>query len=266
MEPPSRRPRVTLLRPVLAVLLVAAAATAAWHALRAKSAAAMPVVTAIRSIRADVPSCAATLRNEGRKRVGIQAGHYQIDQLPDEQQALQADYGASAGGVNEVDINLDVAQKAVAILQADGVQADLLPATVPAAYCADAFLAIHADGNDDPTVYGYKVAPSSWDADGRAQALSDDVSAAYEAATGMYENPAVSDNMTQYYAFNFQRFTHALDPATPGALLELGFVTNSTDRAVMTQEDQELAQAVATGVLSYLGGAAALAQPSSSLP
>ena len=206
---------------------------------------------------ADVPApnstaCQRQLANS--RTVGIQAGHYQIDQLPDELSNLQYDFGASSGGVNEVDVNLDVAQRVISLLKNAGITATLLPATVPIDYCANAFVAIHADGNDDPTVYGYKVAPSSWDTDGKAERLSDNIIQDYATATSMALNPTITDNMTQYYAFNYTKFQHAIDPLTPGALIEVGFITNPTDRAVMTQSAQEVAQGIANGIIDYLNG------------
>lgn len=197
-------------------------------------------------------SCAEKLGNQ--KIVGIQAGHYQIDQLPDEQANLRYDFGASAGGVNEVDINLDVAQKTIALLNRQGIDASLLPATLPEDYCASAFVAVHADGNDDASVYGYKVAPSSWDTDGQAQSLSDTIQQDYAQQTSMSLNPTITDNMTQYYAFNFEHFTHALNPQTPGVLIEVGFITNSIDRSMMTNYTEEMAQGIANGVMDFLHG------------
>ncbi|MEI6477489.1 MAG: N-acetylmuramoyl-L-alanine amidase [bacterium] len=189
------------------------------------------------------------------KKVGIQAGHWRIDQLPDELSKLQWDYGASAAGVNEVDVNLNIAQKVAALLKSENIAVDILPATIPEDYCANAFIAIHADGNDDSSVYGYKVAPSQWDSiDSKAQSLSDSIEAAYGEVTGMYRNPTITDNMTQYYAFNYSKFIHSIDPKTPGALIELGFITNSIDRSMFKKHDDMLAEGVAKGIRNYLEG------------
>ena len=188
------------------------------------------------------------------KKVGIQVGHLEIDQVPDELSNLRWDFGASSNGVNEVDVNNDVAKKTVALLKAKGIQAEILTATVPEDYCASAFVAIHADGNDDSTTDGYKVAPSSWDTDGKAETLSDDIQEDYGAVTGMDLNGGISDNMTQYYAFNYQRFRHSIDAHTPGVLIEVGFVTNSSDRAMFTRHTDLLAQGLAKGIEDYLNG------------
>jgi len=198
------------------------------------------------------PTCASTLGTT--KKVGIQAGHWNIDQLPDELSNLQWDLGASADGVNEVDINKDIAQKAATILEAQNISVDVLPATVPEDYCASAFVAIHVDGNDDTSTYGYKVAPSALDTTGKAQSLSDNLNYDYGQVTSMYQNPTITDDMRDYYAFNYEKFTHSIDSETPGAIIELGFVTNATDRAVLVNDDQTVAQGVAQGIIDYLNG------------
>ncbi|MBU6389689.1 N-acetylmuramoyl-L-alanine amidase [Patescibacteria group bacterium] len=210
------------------------------------------VGSSVKSVSADTGSCPGAVGSS--PKVGIQAGHWQTDQMPDELSSLRWDFGASSGGVNEVDVNLDVAKKTVAILQKDGISVDLLPATVPPGYCANAFVAIHADGNDVTSVYGYKTAGSYWDASDKSLTLSDDINQDYGQVTGMNQNPAITDNMDQYYAFNFQKFNHAIAPQTPGAIIELGFVSNPTDQAILTGDSQLLAQGVAQGVVDFLNG------------
>ena len=79
-------------------------------------------------------------------RVGIQAGHWQIDQLPDELRRLRGNTGAQWRGLAESTVNVEIARRAVRQLQEAGVSAELLPATVPPGYDADAFVAVHADG------------------------------------------------------------------------------------------------------------------------
>src|SRR5690242_5028162 len=89
-------------------------------------------------------------------RVGVQAGHWKIDELPDELARLRNQTGTWAAGISEVDVNLDIAERVVAQLQAHGITADLLPATVPAGYSPDLFIALHADGSTDTTMHGFK--------------------------------------------------------------------------------------------------------------
>src|SRR5690242_6750597 len=49
-------------------------------------------------------------------RVGLQVGHWKAAELPDELAALRSQNGASAAGVNEVDVNLAIARQVAALL------------------------------------------------------------------------------------------------------------------------------------------------------
>src|SRR5690242_6743701 len=80
-------------------------------------------------------------------RVGLQAGHWKNAQLPASQARLRSSIGTAAAGRTEVALNLDLANRTASLLRAQGIVVDILPATVPTGYRADAFVAIHADGN-----------------------------------------------------------------------------------------------------------------------
>src|SRR5438105_9866986 len=108
-----------------------------------------------RSFRTPLPP-APLYDPPGQKRVGIQAGHWLTDQVPPELGRLQA--GAVGGGKQEWEVNLEVAQRAAALLEASGIAVDVLPATVPPRYRANAFIALHADGDPAGQARGFKVA------------------------------------------------------------------------------------------------------------
>src|SRR6185295_6216218 len=93
-----------------------------------------------------------------RARVGLQVGHWEAANLPAELSPLRTEGGASAEGYKEVDINYAVAQLAAERLRARGITVDILPATIPPGYQADAFIAIHCDANNDPAISGFKLA------------------------------------------------------------------------------------------------------------
>src|SRR5256885_12053320 len=67
----------------------------------------------------------------GPRRVGIQVGHWKTDEAPAELDRLVVQTGASWEGINEVDVNLDIAQRVAVILNTKGIAVDLLPTTVP---------------------------------------------------------------------------------------------------------------------------------------
>lgn len=188
-----------------------------------------------------------------RPVVAIQVGHWRDDQVPYELRALRDSAGGAAvDGVVEWKVNLAIAVSAQRLLLARGVTAELLPATVRPAYRADAFVSIHSDGNTDGTVSGFKVAPSRLDRSGRANALSASLTAGYAGFTGLPQNPAITVDMTDYYAFDSRRFRHTISPATPGAVIETGFLSNAADRRVIVDNPQLAARGVAGGILDFL--------------
>lgn len=187
-------------------------------------------------------------------RVGLQVGHLDAAKLPSELGGVSWNFGASAGGVNEVDISKSVVEKVAKRLQDKDIVVDVLPATVPPGYLANAFISFHADGNEDASVSGFKVGASAWDRDGKAERLADILTERYGLATGLKEHPMITEDMTHYYAFNYNRFTHAVSPSTPATLLELGFITNAGDRQLIVRRSDAIATAVADAVLTFLDG------------
>jgi N-acetylmuramoyl-L-alanine amidase len=185
--------------------------------------------------------------------VGIQVGHWQMDDLPFELRELTE--GTSIAGWDEWEINLMVGQAAKAALEDAGVDVDLLPAVIPVRYRAHAFVAIHADGDWDSSRRGYKVARSLMssvpDADDELVRRMD---AEYAVATGMQQDSEirVGGDMTEYYAFNTQRYQHAIDVGTPAAIIEVGYLTNGNDRALLTSRPDLAGRGIAAGVLRFL--------------
>ncbi|MGQ9733368.1 MAG: N-acetylmuramoyl-L-alanine amidase family protein [Candidatus Zipacnadales bacterium] len=180
-----------------------------------------------------------SLPTRTRPRIGIVAGHWQYDSgavCPD--------------GLREVDINLAVARRVVAILQAQGYDVDLLAEFDEAiqGYVADAFVAIHSDSCEWWGVSGFKVARVSNSAVPEAEdRLVECLWREYERATGLarHEN-SITPDMQWYHAFR------KIDPETPGAIIELGFM--SEDRDMLLNHQDALAQGVAQGILCFMSG------------
>jgi hypothetical protein len=210
---------------------------------------------AVPTAPAAVPSATPASPPPLRARVGLQVGHWRSEELPDEFAVLRAERGASAGGVDEVDINLAVAGRVAELLRARGVTVDILPATIPPGYRADAFVAIHCDYNNSPGLAGYKLARfRASPVPDRADALLGAIAADYGAATGQRPDPHITRAMTGYYAFNAGDFRHAIAPATPGVIIELGFLTNAADRALLTTRQDVVAGGLAGGIVRFLEG------------
>ncbi len=170
-------------------------------------------------------------------RVGIVAGHW------------GSDSGAvCADGLQEVDINLAIATRVVALLQKQGYRVDLLHEFDEdmAGYRGDAFVSLHSDSCDVPGVSGFKVARVSNSAipeaeDRLVRCLYDE----YEAATGLprHEN-SITDDMRVYHAFR------KIDRRTPGAIIEMGFMAD--DRQLLLNRQDVAAQGIFNGILCFL--------------
>ena len=195
----------------------------------------------------------ATAPGPARPRVALQVGHWQHEKLPGELRGVGRSAGGTrSGGTVEWQVNLAIARRAQRLLQGQGLAVDLVPATVPPGYRAAAFVSIHADGNADSHVTGFKVAPSKRDRSGLARALNDSLARRYAERTGLSWNASITADMTSYYAFDARRFRHAINPATPAVVLETGFLTSASDRRVLVREPQLAAAGIATGLLDFL--------------
>ncbi|HEX9016539.1 MAG TPA: N-acetylmuramoyl-L-alanine amidase [Chloroflexota bacterium] len=187
-------------------------------------------------------------------KVGIQAGHWKTYDVPDELSQLRYAAGAMQSDWDEFIVNLDTARSVVAILRAKGVDAELLPTTIPEGYTADAFIALHGDASQNTKASGFKAVHSEWSTDvERDDVLVGDIVAAYQAASGLREDRAsITDDMTEYYAFNYRKYRHSVNANTPTAILEMGFLTNDFDRRLMLSEKDRLAGGIASGILDFL--------------
>ncbi|HYE60221.1 MAG TPA: N-acetylmuramoyl-L-alanine amidase [Candidatus Kapabacteria bacterium] len=191
------------------------------------------------------------VRPPGPLRVALQAGHWKAVEAPEEQINLRKNTGASGGGTTEWEVNLSIAEEAKRLLEPYGILVDVLPTTIPPNYWADVFIAIHADGNTNTGVSGYKVAAPRRDVSGRAEEFAEILSNAYEEHTKLVWDPNISRNMRGYYAFNWRKYDHSLHPKTVAVILETGFLTNPHDRKVIVNHPEKSAAGIAEAVLTF---------------
>jgi hypothetical protein len=188
----------------------------------------------------------------GPKRVGLQAGHWLTDQVPPELGRLQN--GAVGGGKQEWEVNLDIARRAAALLEANGIAVDVLPATVPPRYRANAFVALHSDGDPAGQARGFKVARPGFsslpDVDDK---LVQAINHRYGVETELpRDDEHISLRMRYYYAFNSRRYCHAVAPGVPQAIVEMGYLTSAADRQYLIGDPGRLATAIADSVQDFL--------------
>ncbi len=156
-------------------------------------------------------------RPEGPLKAGLQVGHWKNSELPDELERLRGvSTGTSGGGKTEVEVNLMIAQATAKLLEAERIEVDILPATIPSGYWADAFVAIHADGNSNSSVSGFKTCGPSRDLSNKSDELMKLLYEVYPEFTGLSIDDNVTRNMRGYYVFNWWRYEHSLHPMTPG--------------------------------------------------
>ncbi len=168
-------------------------------------------------------------QSPGPIRVGIISGH------------KGSDSGAVCeDGLTEAEVNLNIAEKVVGALLAEGIHADILDEFDPrlSNYGGTAVISIHADScnyiNDLAT--GYKVAPSS-----RTDSilLQNCIESAYQQATQLpYHANTITQHMTDYHAFR------TLPQGVPAVIIETGFM--NLDRELLTSN----ADIPATGILN----------------
>ena len=189
----------------------------------------------------------------GPRRIGIQVGHWETDQVPAELGTrITFQTGTSWGGVDEVDVNMDIAQRMKAQLVARGYVVDIIPTTIPPGYLADVFVALHADGDETGEKSGFKIAHGSRRGpyeDKLVSLLRDEYAKVTELE---WDAQGISRNMSAYFAFNWGRYQHAVAAHTPAAIVEMGFLSNGHDRDLMVNKADDVATAIVNGVQRFL--------------
>lgn len=192
------------------------------------------------------------VRPEGPTKVALQIGHLNSDQFPDELERIRGNTGASAAGHTEVEVNLAIVEETKKILEGQGIIVEVIPATVPPKYYADAFIAVHADGNEDTSRSGYKTSPPWRDFSGKSGKLNEEIKKAYGEVTEMAWDENITRNMRGYYAFSFWRYEHAVHPMTPSVILETGYLTSPQDRRIIVSQPELSAEGLALGIINFL--------------
>jgi hypothetical protein len=206
-----------------------------------------------RRLYTQYPDIDSWQRPEGPLRVGLQVGHWKNAELPDELERLRGtSLGTSGGGKTEVQVNLEIAQATAELLETEGIEVDILPATIPPGYYADAFVAIHADGNSSSSVSGFKATGPWRDYSDRSEELTQLFYEKYPEMTGIDIDSNITRSMRGYYAFNWWRYDHAIHPKTPAIILETGFLTSPKDQQIIIHNQNLAAQAITDVLLKLL--------------
>jgi len=192
-------------------------------------------------------------------QVAIVAGHWEQEST-DGVPTVRDSGAVCADGLREVDITKSVADKTLEILKRRGYHTVLLE-EFDARYQADekfapkSFLSIHADscltGAEYSFATGYKIAhaePSNNETEDAR--LVTCLTRSFDKVAAKYDKPfnanTITRNMTEYHAFR------KVDPTTPAAIIELGFL--GYDRDFLVNHQDEMAQGLAKGIDDFLKG------------
>jgi N-acetylmuramoyl-L-alanine amidase len=175
----------------------------------------------------------------GASKIGIVAGHW------------ESDVGAVCpDGLTEIEINLAVAERVVALLSQAGYVAEMLPefSSKLDGYTAAALVSIHTDSCNVPEATGFKVARVS---SSMVPELEDRLVAClierYSQATGLaFHENSITFDMTEYHAF------YEIAPETPAAIIEIGFM--AADRPLLTRRQDLVAWGIYEGIECFLDG------------
>ncbi len=172
----------------------------------------------------------------GSPLVGLIAGHW------------QSDSGAvCADGLQEVELNLEIARRVAHLLRQQGYRVEVLPEYSPKlnGYQAAVFLSVHCDSCVE-ALSGFKIARMTHSAVPELEdELVHSLYQAYGEATGLQPHPnTITEHMRQYHALR------QIAPDTPGAIIECGFMGG--DRYLLTEEQDRVAVGIANGLLAFL--------------
>lgn len=177
-------------------------------------------------------------RCNGKKAIVLDPGHG------------GSDYGAIRAGINEKDINLDIARRIQAILQSKGVEVymtrdkdetvSLLDRTIfTANKCPNIFVSTHVNSSVKPEITGLETHYYHQESLELAQTVHASlVSYVKSKDRGLFKS--------KFYVINHTN--------VPAILVEIGFISNDEERAELVSEarKQQTANAIAEGILRYL--------------
>lgn len=185
------------------------------------------------------------------KKVALQVGHWENRELPEELKKLRENDGAEGGGKKEWEVNLKIAQLTARKLQEKGFLVEILPATIPPGYKADAFIAIHADAHADSTKNGFKASTSWYTQTPQSEELLKSITEEYLKHTDLPWEDTITNGMKGYYGFNWTKFKHSVSPETPAVIVENGFLTNPKDQKFLIEKPEVAAEGLAQGIEKF---------------
>lgn len=151
----------------------------------------------------------------------------------------------NTGTPGEVEYNVAVSKRVMAKLKPEGIDVRLYGADdVPCGLRCDAFLALHCDGAERQDAGGFSLGYP--DHLGDTGELARCLRQSYGASTSIvFRGYNVTRSLRCYYAFSRVK-------ARGRAVIELGFLTNPSERRYLLENAELVAEGVAGGLLRFL--------------
>lgn len=192
---------------------------------------------------------------EPEKKIGIIVGHrgYAPEGLPDPGAVCESD------GLREVDLNLQIATLLRQELLEENFTVELLNEDDPklVGYQAMAVISIHNDTceylGDEFSGFQIRPAYKQTNQPELSERLAACIINRYENITGLRYLPTVSDDMSDYHAF--EKFADD----TPSAIMEAGYML--LDKEILTQKPALIAHGIAEGIRCYVNNEPINQQP-----
>ncbi|HDN80343.1 MAG: hypothetical protein DRI61_00205 [Chloroflexi bacterium] len=149
-------------------------------------------------------------------------------------------------GLQEVDVNLRVAELVAELLKDEGYSVKLLRelSSDIKGYRGDLLISIHSD-SCVTGMSGFKLVTQG--SEPERTLLAQCLREKYARVTGLPFHPTtITPDMEEYYAF------HEIDPSTPAAIIEIGFMGG--DRELLTQHPDVVAKGIVEGVKCFFEG------------
>lgn len=189
-------------------------------------------------------------RPEGPIKIAIQIGHMMDNEPPLDLKKVSKT-GAVLGSIKEVEINKLIGFEIKKILEEKGYLVEILPAIIPEAYYADAFVSIHANSTDS-SVSGFMISTPYVDYSGKAEKLKSAIIEEYLKSSGLEFIDYATVNMTHYYTFNWSRYKKAIHPKTPAVIIEMGNMRNQKDLLTLILGYRKVAEGIANGIEKFI--------------
>jgi len=169
------------------------------------------------------------------------------------------DPGAVGNGLKEKDLTLAIGKKVKGMLEKQGLKVietrsdDRYVSLTERANIsnrnkADALVSLHVNSASNPNARGFEIFTTRGQTP--ADKLADEIGKELQ---GAFPNVPFRADWSDGDLDKEENFTVIAKATAPACLVEMGFIVNAQDAQMLKNEQDRIAQAIAKGVLNYLG-------------